>query len=294
MSVGQIRAQLPKWALDLGKRSELVDSEIAPLISYIDALQPALSIIRQQYRLERNGDFFGRKNKQYFAETYSLGIKISGATILYRRVVLPWENNADYRRINSSGKYKPEYFKSMQRPIIGNEWNSIDLELGSQYVSPFSSDSLLYRHTDATADFGLPVDETPGIKQGYLIWVYSTTDLQDSAMQVKFRQTELQIEAKADGSSIGVMSDSVTNILGGFFVVPQVERAGYIKLLLVGVAVKTNQNEWVLNLMTRKTRELTTVAVPDNADKSPKRKKREKTETTSVENTDDEELTPIK
>lgn len=293
VGAGQIYAQLPKWALDLGKRSVQADSTIVPLVTYLDAVQPALSIIRQQYRLERNGDFFGRQNKPYFAETYSLGIKISGGTILHRSVVFPWENDADYQRINGSGKYKPAYFRSMQRSVMGGEWKAVELELGTQYVAPFSSDSLLYRHTDATADFGLPIDETAGSKQGYMIWAYSTSNLQDSAMQVKFQQSELKIEAKTDGNTISVKPGNISNVLGGIFIVPQVERAGYIKLLLVGVAARNSHGEWSLNLMTTKSGELTKIDESGKSDKSRKKKKRTTVETTTVDN-DDPELTPIK
>lgn len=294
VGAGQIYAQLPKWALDLGKRSEQADSTIVPLVTYLDAVQPALSIIRQQYRLERNGDFFGRQNKPYFAETYSLGIKISGGTILHRSVVFPWENDADYQRINGSGKYKPAYFWSMQRSVMESEWKTVELELGTQYVTPFTSDSSLYRHTDATADFGLPIDETVGSKQGYMIWAYSISNLQDSAMQVKFQQSELKIEAKTDGKAISVKPDNISNVLGGIFIVPQVERAGYIKLLLVGVAARNSHGEWSLYLMTTKSGELTKIDESGKGDKTRKKKKRDDSEKITVENTDDSELTPIK
>ncbi len=293
MGVGHINAQLPKWALDLGKRSKQADSTIVPLVTYLDAVQPALSIIRQQYRLERNGDFFGRQNKPYFAETYSLGIKISGGTILHRSVIFPWENDADYQRINGSGKYKPTYFRSMQRSVIEGEWKAVELELGTQYVAPFTSDSSLYRHTDATADFGLPIDETAGLKQGYIIWAYSTSSLKDSAMQVKFQQSELKIEAKNDGKAISVKPDNISNVLGGIFIMPQVERAGYIKLLLVGVAARNSHGEWSLDLMTTKSGELTKIDGSGKDDKSQKKKKRTSLETTTIDN-DDPELTPIK
>ena len=294
VGAGQIHAQLPKWALDLGKRSEQIDSTIVPLVTYLDAVQPALSIIRQQYQLERNGDFFGRQNKPYFAETYSLGIKISGGTILHRSVVFPWENDADYQRINGSGKYKPTYFRSMQRSVMEGEWKVVELELGTQYIAPFTSDSSLYRHTDATADFGLPIDETAGLKQGYMIWAYSPSNLKDSAMQVKFQQSELKIEAKNDGKAIYVKPDNISNVLGGLYIVPQVERAGYIKLLLVGVAARNSHGEWSLNLMTTKSSgELTKIDESGKNDKSRKKKKRTTLETTTEDN-DDSELTPIK
>lgn len=295
-------AQIPDWILDLANgdtakvQPTLEDNRIRQSINgsvFCDAVQPALSIIRQQYRLERNGDFFGRQNKPYFAETYSLGVKISGGTILHRSVVFPWENDADYQRINGSGKYKPTYFKSMQHSVMGGEWKLVELELGTQYVAPFTSDSVLYKHTDATADFGLPADESPGLKQGYMIWAYSNTNLKDSAMQVKFQQSELKIEAKTDGKAISVKPDNLSNVLGGIFIVPQVERAGYIKLLLVGVAARNSHGGWSLNSMTKRSDELTEIDESGKSGKSRKKKKRATLETTTDDN-DNPELTPIK
>lgn len=294
LAVGQMQAQLPKWALDLAKRSELTDSATTPLVTYLDAVQPALTIVRQQYVLERNGDSFGRRKKPYYGETFSLGIKISGGTIVQRCVVLPWERDADYLRVNSNGKYEPAYFKSFQRSVRGGTWNSVELELGTQYIEPFTPDSLLYRHIDVTADFGLPIDETIGIKQGYMIWAYSTTDLQDSTMQVKFQQDELKVEIKNDGKPINVKNDHLSNILGGLFIVPQVERAGYIKLLLAGVAAKNKQGYWEIRSISIRNDGLTKVEEPTKIEKT--RKKNNPTKAGSETNivSDDSEPTPIK
>lgn len=302
MGVVYAHAQIPDWILDIARGDT---SKVKPVVQetesgkgvnksvFCDAIIPALTIIRQQYRLERNGDFFGRQNKPYFAETYSLGVKISGGTLMHRCVIFPWENDADYQRINGSGKYNPTYFFSMQRSIVGNEWKTVELELGTQYVTALSSDSLLYKHTDATADFGLPIDETAGMKQGYMIWAYSTSNLKDSAMQVKFHQSELKIEAKTDGKTVSVKPANINNVLGGVFIVPQIERAGYIKLLLVGVAAKDSNGEWTLSLMTSKSGKLGKVDEPEKDDKSRRKKKGTDSQTTTVNN-DDSELTPIK
>lgn len=54
----------------------------------LQAILPELSIIRQQYRLERNGEFFGKNNKPYYGESYSLAIKVSGGTMLDRKSVV--------------------------------------------------------------------------------------------------------------------------------------------------------------------------------------------------------------
>ncbi|MBR3092521.1 MAG: hypothetical protein IKG99_05800 [Bacteroidaceae bacterium] len=295
MGVLQTNAQIPQWALDIANQQAIQDTvaTTSPSVRYLDAVIPALSIIRQQYRLTRNGESFGRNNKSYFSESYSLGIKISGGTILYRKVMFPWEGNADYERVNSANQYKPVNDRSLMSSVDGNEWKVVELELETRYVFPFTSDSLLYYHSDAKSDFGLPVDESMGTKQGYIIWAYSTTGLEDSTMQVKFQQSEFKTEASAKNTSVKVKPADIDNVLGGVFIVPQVERAGYIKVMLVGVTVKTDQDGWTLKMMTKNQNNLGGEG-KENEDKDKKRKKRTEDEKNSPHYTDESGLTPIK
>ena len=70
-----------------------------------EAVAPALTIIRQQYRLERGGEYYGKNKRPFYGETYTLGVKVSGGTIMQRGVVIPWENDADFHRVKQGGKY---------------------------------------------------------------------------------------------------------------------------------------------------------------------------------------------
>ena len=257
---------------------------------FINAVIPALSVIRQQYRLELNGDYYGKKGNPYYGESYTLGVKISNNTILQRGVILPWENDADYQRVNAGGKYTPTYFRSFQRPITETEWKATEFDFGTQFTTPTSSDSLLFLNQDKVADFGLPDDRTEGTKQGLLIWVYSTTNNQDSAMQIRYQQSSMTIDAKADSSCISIKPDNIDNVLGGIFVVPQIERVGYIKVLLVGVAVKDSNNEWKLKLLT----ESTEAKEVDNPVKQSDDSDRKKKESEDENMSDNADPTPIK
>jgi hypothetical protein len=260
----------------------------------IKAVSPALSLIRQQYRLERNGEYFGKNKKAYFGETYSLGIKISGGTIMYRDVMFPWEKDEDYKRVNDSEKYKPVRFESMQHKVSEKEWKRVNLELGSQYTTPFTADSLLYRHTDATSDFGLSIDENIGTRRGYMIWVYSTTNQQDSTMQVNFQSSALTIDITPDSTSIALKPEKTEKLFGGLFVVPIVERPGYIKILLAGVAAMASNNEWTLKPVVS-SNNVTKIDEVKKIDKS-KKKKKEKNdkESDSGKSVEGIELTPVK
>lgn len=217
----------------------------------LQAILPELSIIRQQYRLERNGDFYGKNNKPYYGENYSLAIKVSGGTVFLSDVVEPWKRDADYARDNASGNYKPSFYWTYQRPINEANYKSVNLEIrgANDYVKPLNVDKSLYLQTDAISDFGLSIDNTPGDKKGYMVWAYSKTDVQDSAMVIEFRQSSLVVDAKADSSLIRMNPSDPEKLIGGVFVTPKYERGGRVQFLLSGVAVRSNSNGWDLQLL---------------------------------------------
>lgn len=240
-----------------------------------DAITPALSIVRQQFRLEREGKSYGKNNMPFYGETFSLGVKVSGGEVLQNQVLCPWNFDADYIRINQSRKYKPVYFWSFQRAINDSVFNSVEMELETEYVRPIDGDSLIFMHTDAQSDFGLDIDETAGDKSGYLIWAYAS-NMHDSTMQVSFKQSPLQIVACKD-SVILVKTKDPDRILGGLYVVPVIEKAGVIRVKLVGVCAKNNAKDWTLCLLTK-----------DERQKTAKRKR------PSKKSTEESEPTPIK
>lgn len=258
-----------------------------------DAVAPALTIIRQQYRLERGGEYFGKNKRPYYGETYTLGIKVSGGTIMQRGVVIPWENDADYHRVKQGDKYKPAIYWSLQRSLSDSIWKTVELELGTQYVSSVDRDSLLFRHADAMSDFGLPVDETTGKKKGYLLWAYSNTSVQDSAMHVSLRQVSHHIETSADSVYYSVSPKDAEKVIGGVFVVPVIERAGYIKLQMAGIASKNKKGKWVLYSLARYDNDTGKTKEPAKKEKGKRRKDSER-EAKVEETVDDFEPTPIK
>ena len=255
-------AQIPDWILDMASDDTVIVAKPMAKVKNVynenlilDAVIPSLSIVRQQYQLKFKDDVFGREDKLYYGETYTLGIKISNNILLQRDALFPWEHDSDYKRVNPGDKdhqkYQPVYYRSYQRSIRGTEWKEVDFDFDN-FTKAKDADSLLFQSQDKISDFGLPTDETIGEKHGYMIWLYSSTNLQDSAMQVEVRQKELTIEVKGTLLPTEIPSDIIQNTLGGIFVVPQIERIGYIKVLLAGVVTKDSQNRWVLKMLASK------------------------------------------
>ena len=217
----------------------------------MQAITPELSVIRQQYRLERNGSYYGKNNLPFYGESYSLAVKVSGGTYLTSDAVEPWKIDTDYARDNASGNYKPSIYWTYQRPINEAKYKAVNLEIKdeSEFVKPVNAEKSLYLHTDAINDFGLSIDNTTGNKKGTMIWVYSKTDIQDSAMAVVFQQSSFTIEAKEDSSLVEMTPTTPEKIIGGIFVTPKIEKGGRVQYLLSGVEVRNKSNGWSLQLL---------------------------------------------
>lgn len=275
------QAQLTPQVLSiLGKNPARNEKKAESLL--LQALSPEVSIIRQQYRLMRGSDYYGKNNRSYYGESYSLGVKVSGGTIMLENVVEPWKDDADYQRVSASGDYKPSMYWSYQRNIQDSIYHQV--ELGLNFVKPLNEEKSLYIHKDELKDFGLSIDESAGQKNGYMIWVYSTTNLQDSTMSVNFVQSPYQVDASADSTVYHMAPADPEKLLGGIFVVPQIERGGRLQFFLVGVAAPNSEKKWNLHL-------LTTELSPLPKEKGDKRKKKDDT---ISEGESESEPTPIK
>lgn len=218
-----------------------------------DAIVKELSVIRQQYRLRqvRTEDYFGKNGKSYYGETYTLAIKIPNGTIVQNRVIEPWIGDADYKRVNKTGKYEPVRFWSYQRNLNDSLYEATELEIGSSYMTPTDTDSLIYTHKDSQADFGLAIDDKAGDKDGYMVWAYASTNIQDSAMTVSLKQTQRSIVASADSAYIQMSPSDNERVIGGLYVVPRYERGGRVQIMLVGVAARDASDKWRLVLLTK-------------------------------------------
>ena len=254
-----VDGKLPKWLIEIGStdvtdttKNEIpvissdemnVDGTVTDIIFH--AVAPALKIVKQQYRLKKDGDFFGRNNKPHFGESFSLGVKVAGGTILQNEVLYPWVNDKDYKDVNEAGKYTPVLYDSYQKSVVGGDYEKVDFELNTPYVKPVGKDSLLYIHSDVYSDFGLNMDTASGEKSGYMLWVYETDGKCD------YKVEALNLQASVESTVIPMKTSSPSKVLGGVYVIPVNERPGTISFYLVGVASTCNNKDWSLKLLTK-------------------------------------------
>ena len=220
-------------------RAESTDSIL------LKAITPSLSIVRQQFRLEKGGEFFGKNNSPFYGETYSLCVKVSGASILQNQVATPWKYDSDYQRVNQSGKYNPVLFWSFQRSLADSVFIPIEWNL----EKPITPNGLLYESEDKIRDFGLYEDKASGYKSGYMVWAYSSTNTQDSAMHVLLRSSAFKIDVSSSEADVTMSPDEPEKIIGGVFVAPIFEKGARVQIKLVGVAAKSDDGKWLLHLL---------------------------------------------
>ena len=187
-------------------------------------------------------------------------------------------------------RYGTEYFWSYQRGLSNDStYKPIELEIGTEYVAPINEEKTLYMHTEPKSDFGLTIDYTAGMKHGIMVWAYSNTNVQDSAMAIGLRQSSISIEVASDSISMFSLSPSdADKILGGLFVVPKYEQGGRVQYLLVGVAVKKGKADWALQLLNTESNVTKSVDKKDSSDNKKGKKGKEDN------NRDASEPTPTK
>lgn len=208
------------------------------------AVSPALKIVKQQYKLMKDGEYYGGDNKPYFGETFTLAAKVAGATILQNEVVFPWKNDGNYQGVYSD-TYSPVYHKTYVKSLDAGEYETKDFELGTPYVKEVGTDSLLYVHSDVYSDFGLTVDATPGVKDGYMLWVYQ--DGENCTHNVE----PMSVTTSGSETVLPLTPSEPESLIGGVYVIPVQDRPGTISFHLVGMASSADGKNWALKLLTK-------------------------------------------
>lgn len=115
-----------------------------------------------------------------------------------------------------------------------------------------------------------------------MLWTYSNTDAQDSAMVVELRQSVFKTVVKADSTLVPMSPNNEGKLIGGLFVVPKYEKGGVVKMMLAGVAVKNVASKWSLQLLisNQKPNEVATSPTesstkPETSDRKKKTEKKE-------------------
>lgn len=214
----------------------------------IKAIETSVLIIKQQYRLEKDGSWWGKDNRDFFGETISLGIKVSGGMLFTGQVQYPWKYDSNFGDVDRS--YKPYTYESFVKNFNTESFEKANLELGTSYVRTVGvldngkSTLEVFCHDDSRATFGLPIADKSELGEtvsGYLVWVYNGNNMP----RMEVQNYELNLN---DDISTKLHINNSNSLLGGFLVTAAFQQGGRIQFQVAGVAVRepSTKEEWTL------------------------------------------------
>ena len=252
-----------------------------------DAIQDGIVIWRQSYQLEDTAmnQRFGRYGEAEFGKSYSLAVKVGGGLYLFGQAMRPWESDGNFARYRET--HKPVLYKTYYRCLS----DSVEHEIVIDYARAEScGENNLFFLRDSTtfSGNGFTVDGSEGTKKGWLVWVTSDVNLENSdstttADYVIYRHEQTIV---ADSSRYAITPPATGKPMwGGIYVVPEQTAIGQLTFRLCGIISKEGDG-WQLIIPSKGTSqlavssdaqdELTPVGDSDAEKKSKKSKRRKR------------------
>jgi len=210
-----------------------------------DAVKDGIFIVRRCYQLQdttaATPTYFGWQNQNWFGKTYSLGIKVKEGYYLFDQAVRPWVYDRKYAPYADSADFAPILSASEYRMLEDTSFQALPYrDLPVKEISTHR----VYLAQD-TASFhqkGFSVDDSYGVKKGWLAWLVTDKPLEEENRQTPtflIYRTELTFEQEKEHYEI---RDPVTNkhVLGGFYFLPEITEIGQINFILTGALHREN------------------------------------------------------
>ena len=232
--------------VDVVAQPSLLQSSNQQLI--VDAVEDGVFIVRRCYQLQdataATPTYFGWQNHDWFGETYSLGIKVKEGYYLSDLAIRPWIYDKKFEQYAESKKFAPILSVSEYRMLEDTSYQTLP------YRGVLMKDISTHRVYLAQdiASFhqrGFSVDDSAGMKKGWLVWLVFDKPLEEQNNQKPtflIYRSELIFDQEKEYYEI---RDPVTNkhILSGFYVVPEITDIGQINFILTGILHREN-DKW--------------------------------------------------
>lgn len=210
-----------------------------------EALSGAFIKINQSYELcdTVRDEHFGRNGKDYFNIIPFIGINTSKGCVFPSSMLKPWTYDSEYDEYK--GQYKP--ITSVSKYSVLNTDKELGIDSSNQPASGTGITKYLCLLNDTIQQqSGLPIDTVPGIKDGWLIWLSSNTNLVDTD-SVRFTSIKKEIEVPVDGGYLHIDKPEITEIVyGGVYVNPVQTSIGQLTFTLTGVMVLGDEG-WIID-----------------------------------------------
>lgn len=195
-----------------------------------DALEGSCLLIQQKYELmdSVSKKHFGRGGRDYFNLLSFVGISTTKGIVFNEELLTPWMVDKDFKEYQ--GKYIPLVKKSS---ILAKE--GIQLFLNEQRTAKITESSLCLYEDSILMQRGLDIDSMPGKKKGWVVWAVRS---KNDAKSTDFTLYPIykEIEINDENHIIKVESPIIEgDIMGGFYIISQIERVGHIAFKLTGV-----------------------------------------------------------
>lgn len=224
-----------------------------------EAMAGAFVKINQAYELcdTVQNEHFGRNEKDYFSIVPFIGVETEKGLVFPSAALSPWRYDKDFEEYE--GKFKPLVTDTKLSLL-----NCPDKAIRSlsNELSGTPATHLLSTLNDSTQSInGLKVDSVPGLKNGWLIWITSETNLADND-SVRINSIMKEIEVPVDGEFLRIDKPEVAGtVYGGIYVTPMQAGIGQITFTLTGVMVLDDEG-WVLDFPFIKEQHETRVLTP--------------------------------
>lgn len=208
------------------------------------ALEGAFVKINQSYELcdTIKDEHFGRNEKDYFSIIPFIGVETVKGLVFPSATMTPWTYDNDFDEYKD--QYKPLVTGSKISLLNSQEKAVRTLE--GIIAGDKIKDRLSILNDSIQSVPGLLVDTVPGVKDGWLIWLTSESNIVESD-SVKFNSIKKEIEVPVDGENLHIDRPDISGtVYGGIYVTPIQTGVGQIAFTLTGVMVLDDEG-WVLD-----------------------------------------------
>lgn len=209
-----------------------------------EALAGAFVRINQSYELcdTIKDEHFGRDGKDYFSIIPFIGIETEHGLVFPSATLAPWSYDNDFEEYQS--QYKPLVTKT-KISVLNNREESLSRDISLPFLGKNISRHLSVLCDSTQSIKGLNVDSVSGVKNGWLIWISSNSNLAETD-SVRFTSIKKDIEVPIDGGFFHIDKPEISEtVYGGIYVTPVQSSIGQLTFTLTGVMV-LDEDGWVL------------------------------------------------
>jgi len=211
-----------------------------------EAVKGGIFIVRQSYQLQDTvtNTFYGWNNEEQFGYSVSLGIKARNGYYLDNRAVKPWKYDSKFIEYNNKNQYIPVISESKYRSLKDDSAFSV-LPYDKNKVKALTGGQFYILRDSLSDSRGFDSDNSDGDKAGWLVWVVSSDSINfDTNKSISLLVYRNELTFESGENSYKIKNPPTNNqILGGFYIVPEVTGIGNVSFRICGL-LNNEEGSW--------------------------------------------------